>query len=92
MLDLYRGFGDVAFHYVSGSPWQLFRLLHRFLIEESGFPSAGMFHMKSLRKNPLEPRGFIRDVKNFVAVDVSTQKIEEISWVTEAQPGRRCSC
>ena len=90
MLDRYRGFGDVAFHYVSGSPWQLFRLLHTFLIEESGFP-AGTFHMKSLRKNPLDPQGFIRDVKNFVAGKEYTkqQKIEQISGLMRNLPGRR---
>jgi phosphatidate phosphatase APP1 len=90
MLDRYRGFGDVAFHYVSGSPWQLFRLLHTFLVEESGFP-AGTFHMKSLRKNPLDPKGFIRDVKNFVAGKEYTkqQKIEQISGLMRNLPGRR---
>lgn len=90
MLDRYRGFGDVAFHYVSGSPWQLFRLLHTFLIEDNGFP-AGTFHMKSLRKNPLDLPAFIRDVKNFVAGKAYTkqQKIEQITGLMENLPGRK---
>jgi len=49
MLERYRGFGvDTTFHYISGSPWQMFDLLHRFLIAEKKFPD-GTFHMKDLR-------------------------------------------
>ena len=90
MLDRYRGFGDVSFHYVSGSPWQLFRLLHTFLIEKGGFPE-GTFHMKSLRKNPLDPHGFIRDLKNFVAGKAHTkeQKIEQITALMDNLPARK---
>jgi phosphatidate phosphatase APP1 len=89
MLDRYRGFNDVSFHYVSGSPWQLFRLLHTFLIEDTGFP-AGTFHMKSLRKNPLDLKGFIRDLKNFVAGKEYTkeQKVGQITSLMENLPGR----
>ena len=90
MLERYRGLGDVSFHYVSGSPWQLFRLLHAFLIEKNGFPE-GTFHMKSLRKSLLDPRGFFQDLRNFVAGKEYTKelKITEISELLRNLPGRR---
>lgn len=90
MLDRYRGFGDVSFHYVSGSPWQLFRLLYTFLIEKSGFPE-GTFHMKSLRKNLLDFHGFFQDVRNFVAGKEYTkeQKIGQISELMRHLPRRK---
>ena len=46
MRDRYLGLGDVSFHYVSGSPWQLFGLLHKFLIEQDGFPMGHISHEK----------------------------------------------
>lgn len=51
MRDRYKAYGDgVDFHYVSGGPWQLYRALANFLIDESGFPK-GTFHMKNVPKN-----------------------------------------
>ena len=90
MLDRYSRFGDVSFHYVSGSPWQLFRLLHKFLIEDGGFPE-GTFHMKSLRTSPLDLLNFIRDLKKFVAGKdwyTKEQKIEQISGLMDYLPRR----
>jgi Phosphatidate phosphatase APP1, catalytic domain len=80
MRDRYRGLGDVSFHYVSGSPWQLFGLLHSFLIEQAGFPQ-GTFHMKSLRTSLLDLPSFIADLKNMLMGKDATkeQKIQEIS-------------
>ncbi len=90
MLDKYRSFGDVSFHYISGSPWQLFKLLHTFLIEKSGFPK-GTFHMKSLSKNLLNLPLFIRDIRNFIAGKEYTkkQKIEQITELMGNLPRRR---
>jgi phosphatidate phosphatase APP1 len=90
MRDRYLGLGDVSFHYVSGSPWQLFGLLHTFLIEQGGFP-AGTFHMKSLRTSPLDLPNFIRDLKNFVTGKDATkeQKISQISALMDNLPHRR---
>ncbi len=90
MRERYLGFGDVSFHYVSGSPWQMFRLLHKFLIEQGGFPE-GTFHMKSLRKNLLDLNGFVRDIKNFIAGKQYTkeQKLEQISGLLKNLPARR---
>ena len=90
MRDRYVGFGDVSFHYVSGSPWQLYRLLDTFLIKKGGFPE-GTFHMKSLRKNLLDLRGFVRDIQNFVAGKAYTkkQKFEQISGLMKNLPQRK---
>ena len=89
MLARYRGLGDVSFHYVSGGPWQMFGLLHAFLVEEAGFPE-GTFHMKSVRKNPLDLAGFVTDVKNLVAGKQYTkeQKIGQISELMRNLPRR----
>jgi phosphatidate phosphatase APP1 len=90
MRDRYVGFGDVSFHYVSGSPWQMYRVLDTFLIKQSGFPE-GTFHMKSLRKNLLDLRGFVRDLRNFVAGKAYTkeQKLEQISGLLQHLPQRQ---
>lgn len=49
MAELYRRWAaqGVVFHYVSGSPWQLYRPLSDFFRSE-GFP-AGSFHLKHFR-------------------------------------------
>jgi phosphatidate phosphatase APP1 len=89
MLDRYKRLGDVSFHYVSGSPWQLFELLHTFLITDAGFPE-GTFHMKTLRKNLFDLRAFMRDLRNFIAGKEYTkeQKIEQISSLMRNLPNR----
>lgn len=93
MSERYKGLnespGDVSFHYVSGSPWQMYRLLSQFLVAESGFPE-GTFHMKSLRKN-LFDRGSWQDIRSFVlAGETATleQKIEQITELMVNLPGR----
>lgn len=54
MAERYQEYGpEVAFHYVSGSPWQLYRPLSEFLwSDEVNFP-LGSFHMKTVTKNLL---------------------------------------
>jgi len=82
--------GDVCFHYVSGSPWQLYELLARFLIDESRFP-AGTFHMKNLRKNLFEP-GALDSIKAFaLGGDLATldQKVRQITQLMLNLPGRQ---
>jgi hypothetical protein len=71
---------DVCFHYVSGSPWQLYGVLSRFLFEQEQFP-AGTLHMKSLRKNLTEP-GAIESIRAFaLGGDLATldQKVRQIT-------------
>lgn len=49
MPELYKGLADfnVAFHYVSGSPWQLYQPIDAFMAV-TGFPN-GTFHLKQFR-------------------------------------------
>jgi len=80
----------VSFHYISGSPWQLYAHLHEFLIEQERFPS-GSFHMKNLRKNLLEP-GALESVRAFVmGGDLATldQKIRQITQLMIHLPRRQ---
>lgn len=59
MADLYRGWAEAegaVFHYVSGTPWQLYEPLSDFLFsEEVGFPRGSM-HLREVRKNLLSFR------------------------------------
>ena len=70
----------MCFHYVSGSPWQLYAPLTRFLFDKEGFP-AGTVHMKNLRKNLLD-RGALNDITAFaLGGDLATldQKVRQIT-------------
>lgn len=89
MAERYRAFGDdVMFHYVSGSPWQLYKLLGEFLVGERSFPE-GAFHMKDVRKNLLARESW-HDFKNFAAGDEATlvQKVGQITRLFENLPER----
>lgn len=81
---------DVAFHYVSGSPWQLFKLLDDFLVRRTeGFPE-GTFHMKSLRKNLTDPDTWA-DLFGLAQGKKATleQKIKQITELMINLPRRR---
>jgi hypothetical protein len=81
---------DTCFHYVSGSPWQLYGPLSRFLFEQEHFPS-GTVHMKNLRKNLLD-RGALRDIMAFaVGGDLATldQKVRQITNLMIHMPRRK---
>ena len=81
---------DTSFHYVSGSPWQLYGPLRRFLFEQEQFP-AGTVHMKNLRKNLLD-RGALRDIMAFaVGGDLATldQKVRQITNLMIHLPRRK---
>ena len=83
-------FSDTCFHYVSGSPWQLYGPLRRFLFEQEEFP-AGTVHMKNLRKNLLD-RGALRDIMAFaVGGDLATldQKVRQITNLMIHLPRRK---
>lgn len=90
MADFYQSLGEeTAFHYVSGSPWQLFRPLSQFLFgDEAGFPE-GTFHMKSVTKNFLSLNTW-RDLRELVMNEDVTfdQKIAQISQIFEHFPQR----
>jgi hypothetical protein len=88
MIGRYRAYGDdVMFHYVSGSPWQLHKLLGKFV--GAHFPE-GAFHMKDVRKNLLVPESW-HDFVNFSKGDEATleQKKEQISRIIAAFPDRK---
>ncbi|HEX8475301.1 MAG TPA: phosphatase domain-containing protein [Pyrinomonadaceae bacterium] len=90
MLERYRAFGGhPMFHYVSGSPWQMFHLLDKFLISDTGFPE-GAFHMKNVRKNLLVPDSW-QDFKNLAAGDEATlvQKVGQITRLLQNLPQRK---
>jgi hypothetical protein len=97
MRERYLGFvadadasADACFHYVSGSPWQLYGSLKRFLFEQEQFP-AGTVHMKNLRKNLLD-RGAVRDIMAFaLGGDLATldQKIRQITNLMIHLPRRK---
>jgi len=81
---------DVSFHYISGSPWQLYGLLSEFLIGQEHFP-AGTFHMKNLRKNLLEA-GALDSIRAFaLGGDLATldQKIRQITNLMIHLPQRQ---
>ena len=81
---------DTCFHYVSGSPWQLYGALSRFLFEQAQFPT-GTVHMKNLRKNLLD-RGALRDIMAFaVGGDLATldQKVRQITNLMIHLPRRK---
>ncbi len=90
IAELYETYGGAFFHYVSGSPWQLYRPLAEFAFsEEAGFPK-GTFHMKSVTKNFLSLSTW-RDLRELALNEDYTydQKIEQISEIFEHFPKRR---
>ena len=74
---------DTRFHYLSGSPWQLFPVLDEFLAVNS-FP-AGSFNMKELRANPISSKFW-----DFIAGG-STQELkkEVIKAILTSYPNRQ---
>lgn len=90
ILDAHPGHANVAFHYVSGGPWPLYRLLHEFLIEDEQFPE-GTFHMKDFDKSLRDPATFRRNLHNYAEGSMNTQemKVAEISSMMTNLPGRR---
>lgn len=89
MAERYRGLEDRAFHYVSGSPWQLFDPLFEFLIEGPGGFPPGSFHMKNVRKN-LFSRDSWSDLRKLIAGGATaTQKMQQITEIIQHFPQRR---
>lgn len=90
MADQYHGWQNASFHYVSGSPWQLYDPLSEFLLSEPpSFPS-GTFHMKNVRKNLLSARSW-RDLTELVTNENVTfdQKVSQITTIMKHFPDRQ---
>lgn len=80
MADLYQSLADsdVAFHYVSGSPWQLYQPLDHFL-SDAGYPK-GTFHLKRFR---------LKDSSGFEILSSQQEtKLAAIKPLLAAFPGR----
>ncbi len=84
-----EGAGEACFHYVSGSPWQLYQPLARFLFEQESFPE-GTVHMKNLRKNLLEPGALDTILAFALGGDLATleQKVRQITHLMMHLPRR----
>jgi phosphatidate phosphatase APP1 len=84
MSAFYRklNISDTRFHYLSGSPWQLFSVLDKF-ISDNSFP-AGSFNMKEFRANPGSS-----DFWDFIASGSTLEfKKNEIKKIMTSYPGR----
>lgn len=89
MVELYRSWHDAVFHYVSGSPWQLFGPLSEFLFsDKAGFPE-GSFHMKNVRKNLMSLSTW-KDLRNLVVDEnrIIKQKVNQITEIIQRFPLR----
>ncbi|MCE5230248.1 DUF2183 domain-containing protein [bacterium] len=81
MADLYRSLGKsgAAFHYISGSPWQLYEPLGEF-IATHGFP-AGSMRFRDFRVTD-------HNLIELLAGDVSSYKTKQIEEVLKRFPRR----
>ena len=82
MPQLYKNFEKkgVVFHYVSGSPWQLYPALSSFIHDEQ-FPE-GSFELKLFR---VKDKSFI----DFIAADQLSYKLSAIKTIIERFPQRK---
>lgn len=89
MAEMYNNWEAAAFHYVSGSPWQLYRPLREFLFDDAGFPE-GSFHMKTVSKNMISVSTW-RGLANLVTNENVTyeQKLGQIREIIEHFPARQ---
>lgn len=89
MAELYGEWEDAAFHYVSGTPWKLYRPLAQFLFsDDAGFPK-GSLHMKNVTKNFFSLSTW-RDLRELATNEMVTydQKILQISQIMQHFPKR----
>mgnify|MGYP000850942467 CR=1 FL=1 len=90
MAGMYQAWPGAAFHYISGSPWQLYEPLSRFLFSPAtGFPE-GSVHMKNARKNLLNPDTW-EDLGALITNENLTyeQKLSQIGEIMGRFPDRR---
>jgi len=93
MAEFYHSSADdVAFHYVSGAPWQLYTPIAHFLFaDEAAFPT-GSVHMKSVRTNLTEPESY-QDIWKLLSdgskQTTFDQKVQQISDLIAHFPVRQ---
>jgi len=82
MAEFYRKLKSqgAAFHYVSGSPWQLYTSISGF-IEKNKFP-AGSFHLKYIRAKD-------SSIIDFITADQLAFKVNNIESILNDFPGRK---
>lgn len=84
MVDLYSNVdSDVAFHYVSGAPWQLYAPLYSFLFTGSRTYPQGSMHMKNVRTNLTEPQSYTDFWKLISQGSQQTTYEQKISQITQ---------
>ncbi len=74
---------EIVFHYLTGSPWQMFDFLNNFR-QSNSFP-AGSFNMKEFRINPLSSE-FWEAIAKEATID---QKKTAIKEIIESYPHRQ---
>ncbi len=90
MAATFQDWQNASFHYVSGSPWQLYEPLSSFLLaEKQGFP-AGTFHFKNSRKNLFSADTW-RDLEELFTNENATydQKLGQIKAIMTDFPKRK---
>lgn len=82
MADIYKKWhsAGAAFHYVSGSPWQLFAPVKEFMVANK-FP-AGSIHLKNFRLKD-------SSAMKFIIADQMTHKINAIETILRDFPFRK---
>lgn len=74
---------NVEYHYLSGSPWQSYNYLKKFVVSD-GFPT-GTFHLRTYT-----PDGSFFDVNKFVHIfDAKAYKIAKVKEIMESFPKRK---
>ncbi len=81
MAEAYRGWsqGGAVFHYVSGSPWQLYPALAKFA-DASGFPQ-GSYHLRTFRLQDGSSNELLGSPKDY--------KLRTIEPILQAFPNRK---
>ena len=85
MEDFYTSLGSASFHYVSGSPWQLYSPLGDFM---AGTYPEGTFHMKNVPTNLLSPKTW-KDLLKLTGDATIEQKLIQITEIIRRFPNRQ---
>lgn len=91
MAEMYKGFGDVSFHYISGGPWQLFGPLQAYLVDGLGGYPEGTFHLSYFPKNILakDTREILIEALAGSLEKTYNHKVKEITLLMQRFPHRK---